>query len=257
MLCAVLDMKCLNHMSELKNKVVLVVGGGTGIGLGIGEAFAREGAKVVLAGRTQASLDAAKALPEVGASFLTKTADAVDRKSIAELVSFTEENLGPIDVLVYSAGMNVPQRSFAELEPEEFDQIMNVNATGAFNCIHAVLAGMRKRGAGLILNVVSIAGLRNLKLAGLGYCASKFAQSSIGRFANLEALEDGVAITNIYPGETNTPILDKRPVPPPADKRAKMVHPEDIGAMAVAVAKLPARATVPEIVVTPRHMPLN
>jgi len=244
-------------MSELAGKVVLVVGGGTGIGLGIGEAFAREGARVILAGRTQASLDAAKQLPEVGEKFLTKTADAVDRQSIAELVAWTEEQAGPLDVLVYSAGMNVPQRSFAELSPEEFDQIMNVNATGAFNCIHAVLPGMRERKAGLILNVVSVAGLRNLKLAGLGYCASKFAQSSIGRFGNLEALEDGVAITNIYPGETNTPILDKRPVPPPAEKRAKMVHPEDIGAMAVAVAKLPARATVPEIVVTPRHMPIN
>ncbi len=244
-------------MSDLKDKVVLVVGGGTGIGLGIGEAFAREGAQVVLAGRTQASLDAAKALPEVGDRFLIKTADAVDRQSVADLVSWTEEQCGAIDILVFSAGTNVPKRSFADLDPNEFDQVMNVNATGAFNCIHAVLADMRKRGAGLIINVISVAGLRNLQLAGLAYCASKFAQSSIGRFANLEALEDGVAVTNLYPGETNTPILDKRPVVPPAEKRAKMVHPEDIGAMAVAVAKLPARATVPEIVVTPRHMPIN
>lgn len=244
-------------MSELQDKVVLVVGGGTGIGLGIGEAFARAGCRVVLAGRTLASLTAAQALPEVGASFRIKTADAADRASIAELLAWTEAELGTIDILVYSAGVNVPKRSFSDLDPEEFDQIMNVNATGAFNCMHAILPGMRKRGAGLIINVVSVAGLRNLKLAGLGYCASKFAQSSIGRFANLEALEDGVAITNLYPGETNTPILDKRPVPPPAEKRAKMVHPEDVGAMAVAIAKLPARATVPEIVVTPRHMPIN
>lgn len=244
-------------MSDLKSKVVLVVGGGTGIGLGIGEAFAREGAKVVLAGRTLSSLEAAKALPGVGESFLIKTADAADRDSIAELVKWTEAEAGPIDILVFSAGINVPKRSFADLDPAEFDQIMNVNAVGAFNCIHAVLADMRQRGAGLIINVISVAGLRNLQLAGLGYCASKFAQSSIGRFGNLEALEDGVAITNLYPGETNTPILDKRPVPPPAEKRAKMVHPEDIGAMAVAIAKLPARATVPEIVVTPRHMPIN
>ncbi len=244
-------------MSELANKVVLVVGGGTGIGLGIGAGFAREGARVVLSGRTESSLAAAKEMEDVGSKFHTHRVDAVDRESVAQLVSWTENELGPVDILVYCAGMNVPQRSFADLDPAEFDQIMNVNATGAFNCIHAVLAGMRERGAGLIINVVSVAGIRNLKLAGLGYCASKFAQSSIGRFANLEALEDGVAITNLYPGETNTPILDKRPVPPPPGKRASMVHPEDIADMAVAIAKLPARATVPEIVVTPRHMPIN
>jgi NADP-dependent 3-hydroxy acid dehydrogenase YdfG len=77
----------------------------------------------------------------------------------------------------------------------------------------------------------------------------------MGTFANLEALPDGVSVTNIYPGETETPILDKRPVPPSAEQRARMLQPEDIAAMVVTVAKLPSRATVPEIVITPRHMP--
>jgi len=244
-------------MESLKDKVVLVVGGGTGIGLGIGTAFAREGCKVVLSSRTQANLDAAKEIPEVGNSLMVKASDATDRQQVADLIQWTTENAGPIDILVYSAGMNVPKRMFEDLEPEEFDRVMNVNAIGAFNCIHAVLPEMRERRSGLIINVVSIAGLRNLKLAGLGYCASKFAQSAIGTFANLEALPEGVSVTNLYPGETNTPILDKRPVPPPPEKRAQMVHPEDIAAMALAVAKLHPRATVPEIVITPRHMPLS
>lgn len=243
-------------MSELKDKVVLVVGGGTGIGLGVGIEFAKAGARVALAGRTQASLDAAKKTPEVGPGFLTKTADASDRKQVNELVAWTKEQLGPIDILVYSAGTNVPKRAFADLDPDEFDQVMNINANGAFNCMHAVLAEMRARGAGLIINIVSVAGLQHMKLAGLAYTASKCAQSSLGKFANLEALEDGVAITNLYPGEANTPILDKRPVPPPQGKREKMIYPEDVGAMCVAIAKLPARATVPEIVITPRHMPI-
>ena len=119
----------------------------------------------------------------------------------------------------------------------------------------ATLPGMRERKSGLILNVVSLAGLRTLALAGVPYCASKFAQSSIGTLANLEGLPDGVRVTNIYPGETNTPILDKRPQPPPPERRAEMVQTADIAAMAIAVAKLPPRTTVPEIVITPRHMP--
>lgn len=242
-------------METLKDKVVVVVGGGTGIGLGIGLAFAREGCRVVLAARTAATLEAAKKTPDVGASLLTKTCDATDRAQLADLMRWTTEKAGTIDILVYCAGVNVPKRTFADIAPEDFDRVMSINATGAFNSIHAVLPAMRARKSGLILNVISLGGLRVLQLAGLPYTAAKFAQGAIGTFANLESLPDGVRVTNIYPGETETPILDKRPVPPSAEHRARMLQPEDVAALAVAVARLPARATVPEIVITPRHMP--
>jgi NADP-dependent 3-hydroxy acid dehydrogenase YdfG len=243
-------------METLKDKVVLVIGGGSGIGLGVGLAFAREGSRVILAARTEATLAKAKELPEIGASLLTKTCDAGDRAQVSELMRWVNENAGPVDVLVYSAGINVPKRTFADVKPEDFDHVMKVNATGAFNSIHAVLPSMRERKSGLIINIVSLGGLQTLQLAGLPYTASKFAQSAIGTFANLEALPDGVRVTNVYPGETETAILDKRPVPPSAEQRARMLQPEDVADLVVAVAKLPARATVPEIVITPRHMPL-
>ena len=243
-------------METLKNKIVLVVGGGSGIGLGIGLAFAREGCRVILAARTASSLEAAKNLPDIGASLLTKTCDAANRAEVGELFAWVAANVGPIDVMVYSAGMNVPKRTFAEINPEDFDRTLSINATGAFNCMHAALPAMRARKSGLIVNVVSLGGLRVLQLAGLPYTASKFAQAAVGTFANLEALPDGVRVTNIYPGETETPILNKRPVPPSAEQRARMLQPEDVADMVVAVAKLPPRAIVPEIVITPRHMPL-
>jgi NAD(P)-dependent dehydrogenase (short-subunit alcohol dehydrogenase family) len=242
-------------METLTGKVVLVVGGGTGIGLGIGKAFAQEGSKVVLAARTQASLDAARKLPVVGASLMTKACDAANRSQVAELVAWVMRQAGPIDILVYSAGVNTPKRAFADIEPDDFDRVLSINATGAFNCIHAVLPSMRERKSGLIINVVSLSGLRTLPLGGVAYCAAKFAQCSIGTFANLEALPDGVRVTNIHPGETETPLLDKRPVPPTAEHRARMLQPEDVAAMAVAIAKLPERANVPEIVIKPRYMP--
>ena len=244
-------------MSSLENKNVLVIGGGSGIGLGIGEAFAREGANVVLSSRNANSLEAALSNSEVGARMLSYPADATNREQLAELVAFTETNTGPIDILVYSAGINVPNRLFENHDPSAFDEVMNVNATGAFNAFHAILPGMRERKSGLILNIVSVAGLRNMKLAGASYCASKFAQSSLGRYANLEVLEEGVSVTNIYPGETDTPLVDKRPKPPSPEQRAKMILPQDVADIAIAVAKLPPRATVPEIVITPRHMPIT
>ena len=237
-------------MNSLDNSVVVVVGGGSGIGLGIGRAFLEAGAQVVLSGRTAATLEAA------GNDFATKTCDATDRTQVADLVSWTEEHVGSIDTLVYSAGTNVAQRTFADIEPAAFDEVLDANAVGAFNCMHAVLPGMRERGQGLIINVVSLAGLRNMALAGVPYCASKFAQASIGTMANLEALSDGVRVTNLFPGETETPILDRRAEPPSAERRAQMLQPSDIAAVAVLVAQLPPRATIPEVVITPRHMPL-
>ena len=103
--------------------------------------------------------------------------------------------------------------------------------------------------------MTSLAGLQSIQLAGVQYSVAKTAQSCLSNFANFEALPDGVRVTNVVPGETNTPILDERPVPPSQEKREKMVHPEDVAEMVLAVARLPKRAVVPELIVTPAHMP--
>jgi NADP-dependent 3-hydroxy acid dehydrogenase YdfG len=143
----------------------------------------------------------------------------------------------------------------ANIDPADFDRVMAVNTTATFNCIHAVLPAMREQGAGLIVNIVSLAGLRTMLLAGAPYCASKYATGALGTFVNLEDGDKGIKVTNIYPGETNTPIVEKRPQPPPPEKRARMLQPEDIAACVVTIAKLPPRAVVPELVITPPHMP--
>src|SRR5690606_23801935 len=132
---------------------VLVVGGGTGIGLAMGVAFANEGCRVILAGRREAVLQAAvEKYPD--AKFSIRVCDASERSQVGELVASTEETLGPVEILCYCAGVNVPKRLFSDADPEEFDRVMAVNATGAFNCIHAVLRGMRERKSGTIFNVV-------------------------------------------------------------------------------------------------------
>ena len=102
---------------------------------------------------------------------------------------------------------------------------MAVNCTGFYNLLHAVLPGMRDRREGLIVSISSIAGKRALPLAGPAYCALKFAATALGTAVGLEERANGIRITNIYPGEVETPLLDQRPVPVPAEKRAQMVHP--------------------------------
>jgi NAD(P)-dependent dehydrogenase (short-subunit alcohol dehydrogenase family) len=239
---------------ELRGKIVLVAGGGGGIGLGIAKALAAEGCKVALADANEKALVEAAKTEDVPSPLLWQTCDITDRDQVARLFQWLGDELGPIDILVNSAGINVSNRMMANIEPEDFDRVMEINTTGTFNCIAAALAVMRPRGSGLIVNIVSIAGKRAMLLAGLPYCVSKFATGALGTFVNLEECGNGIKVTNIYPGETNTPIVDKRPTPPPPEKRAQMLQPEDIAACVVTVAKLPPRAVVPELVITPPHM---
>ncbi|MHC4556293.1 MAG: SDR family oxidoreductase [Planctomycetota bacterium] len=239
---------------DLTGKIALVAGGGGGIGLGIAKALAAEGCKVTLTDNNEEALVAATKAADAKSSFNWRTCDVTDREQVAQLFQWLGEKLGPIDILVNSAGINIANRMMANIDPADFDRMMAVNTTGTFNCIHTALPVMREKRSGLIVNIVSLAGKRVMSLAGMPYCVSKFATSALGTFVNLEECTNGIKVTNVYPGETNTPIVDKRPSPPPPEKRAQMLQPEDIAACVVAIAKLPPRAIVPELVITPPHM---
>ena len=179
--------------------------------------------------------------------------DVSDRSQVRDLFVWVDSSFGHLDILVLSAGVNVVKRRMADLDPADWDKMLAINATGAFNCMNAALPRMRKRRSGLIVNISSVAGKRAISLAGPGYCASKFAATALGTAVGVEEKPNGIRITNIYPGEANTPILDQRPVPVPPEKKAVMVQPEDIGACVVAIAKLPERVVVPELVITPLY----
>jgi len=147
--------------------------------------------------------------------------------------------------------MNIPNRTLAEMQPEQWDQVLAVNATGAYNCLYAVLPQMRERRDGLVVNISSVAGKRAVPLGGVAYNASKFAMTALGTSAWNEEAENGIRVTNIYPGEVNTPILDNRPVPVSDEHKASILQPEDFGELMIALALLPPRAHVPEIVIKP------
>lgn len=241
-------------MVDLNGKVALVIGGGGGIGLAIAQALASEGCKVALADYSEELLKKAEKAAPGKSKFVWKTCDITNRPQVAELFKWLAEKVGSIDILVNSAGINVANRSMATVDPKDFDRILTVNTIGVFNCMHDALPEMRKKKSGLIVNIVSISGKHNIKVAGLPYCVSKFAAGSLGNFTGLEECENGVRVTSIYPGEVNTPIVDRRPVPPTPEQKAAMLQPEDIAACVVMVAKLPQRAIVPELIITPKSM---
>jgi len=239
---------------ELAGKKVLVTGGGSGIGLGIALALAREGCRVALSGRNEEKLRKAAAQFAGQPPILVRPCDVADRNDVGRLFAWlAEQGFEPLDVLVNSAGINVPRRKMAELDPADWDRVVAVNLTGAFNCIHAALPGMRRQRDGWIVNVSSIAGKRAFVLGGAAYCAAKFGMTALGTEVGLEERPNGIRVTNVYPGEVDTPILEQRPVPVPPEKRAVMVHPEDIAACVVAIGRLPRHVLVPELVITPLY----
>jgi NADP-dependent 3-hydroxy acid dehydrogenase YdfG len=180
-----------------------------------------------------------------------RVCDVTHRDSVGQFVQWAIEQAGPIDMLVNAAGANIKNRTIAEMRPEQWDQLIAVNATGAYNCMAAVLPGMRQRRSGLIVNISSISGLRASRLGGVAYCASKFAMAGLGTAVGLEEAANGIRVTNIYPGEVDTPILDERPTPVTPEHRAKILQPDDVAAAVQMVAELPPRAHIPELVIKP------
>ncbi|MCB9953820.1 MAG: SDR family oxidoreductase [Planctomycetaceae bacterium] len=235
----------------LQNKTALVIGGGTGIGSGVALALAEAGCKVIISGRREEPLRQVASRCNIEGAIQCRTADIADREGIHQLVDWATEQLGQIDILVNCAGVNVPKRTMAELAPEDWDKLMNINATGAYNAMHAVLPQMRERKDGLIINVSSIAGVRASLLGGVAYSASKFAMTALGTCVGLEERNNGIRVTNVYPGEVETPILDARPVPVSQEHRSRILQPEDIASLVVTIAALPPRAHVPDIVIKP------
>ena len=235
---------------SLENQNALVVGGGTGMGEAIALALAAEGAKVAVAGRRQEKLDAVSEQAE--RKILAHTVDVAERESVKTLFDWAGAQFGgQLHLLVNCAGVNIPKRSMSELAPGDWDKVIAINATGAFNCMHFGLPLMRPHRTGLVINISSTSGKRAAPLGGLAYNASKFAMAAIGTSASEDERDNGIRVTTIFPGEVDTPILDDRPVPPDANHRAKILKPADIAAITVAVAKLPPLAHVPELVIKP------
>lgn len=236
---------------QLKDKVALVTGGATGIGLAVARQFAAEGATVVICGRNRERLEAA-ALSIGGAGAVHPwPLDVTDRTRVGELVGKAIDRFGKIDILVNNAGVNVVERTMERIEPESWDYIMAVNATGAFNVAAEVLPHMRGRGDGLIVNVTSTAGCRASDLGGAAYSASKHAMDAFTKVVSLEEGHRGIRATVVAPGEVDTPLLEVRPVAVSDEHRAQILRPEDVAAAVLFVATLPPRAHVPELIIKP------
>jgi len=235
----------------LRGKVAWITGGGSGIGLAGGIELAKAGAHVVISGRSAETLKKAEKEIKAAGSGEAISLDVAEQAEVARAAAQIVKRLGRIDILVNSAGINVPKRNFRNVSVDGWDQIVAINLSGTFYCCQAVLPGMRERKDGLIINVSSWFGRYWNSLGGPGYNATKHAVVSLTETLNVEEAANGIRATCILPGEVATPILEKRPVPPPPEERARMLQAGDLGRAILFVATLPARACVNELVISP------
>ena len=245
----------------MEQRCAWVTGGGTGIGLGIARALADDGYTVYISGRREKVLeDAALAYAnesgEGGGTLVPAQADVTRESDIGTVAKRITDAHRRLDVAVISSGINVRNRSLEDTTADEWRKIFDVNSTGTFLVMKAVVPTMKEQGGGLIVNISSIAGLRALGMAGVAYSASKFASRSLGIFAGNELADAGIRVTNVYPGEVSTPILDERAEPPGPKRRAAMAQPEDLGALVSLIARFPATTEVSEVVIKPRYQGL-
>jgi len=176
--------------------VALVTGGGSGIGAATARRLLLEGAAV-------ASLDLGGTPPE---GVLALSADVSDSRQVEAAVARATEELGPIDVLVCSAGITGESLSTVDVTDEEWRRVMAIDADGVFFCNRAVLAGMVERGYGRIVNVASIAGKEGNPMAA-AYSAAKAAVIAMTKSIGKDVARTGVLVNCIAPAVIETPML--------------------------------------------------
>lgn len=241
-------------MGQFDDKVVWITGAGTGIGRAAAQMYAREGATLALMGRRENVLaDVLGEVQAAGGKGEAVPLDVADRGAVDRTAERLLGQWGRVDILVNNAGVNVPKRRLADLSPEDWDLVVTVNLTGAYNMVRAVLPPMRKQGGGLIVNVSSMAGKQVSGLSGTAYAASKHGMNALNGGINSEEWRHGIRATVICPGEVNTEILDKRPIPVDPADRERLIHPDDLAEAIRFVSALHPRTTITEMLVMPTH----
>jgi NADP-dependent 3-hydroxy acid dehydrogenase YdfG len=239
-------------MSTLRNKITWITGAGTGIGLAGAVALAQAGAVVVMSGRRETVLVAeADKIIAAGGRAEVEVLDVSDADAVAAVAARILARHGRIDILVNSAGLNTPNRFWKNQTVEGWRTVISANLDGTFYTVNAVLPAMRAQKDGLVINISSWAGVHHPRQTGAAYNGSKHAVTALTETINMEECSNGIRACAICPAEVATPIMDRRPVPPSALDRSRMLQPDDLGATIRFVAEQPPHACINQLIISP------
>jgi len=234
-------------------KTAVITGGGSGVGQAIALKLVQQGWRVAVVGRRAEALQKTISLAGSHASNIAPHAcDIGNAETVAAMGQRVLAEFGAVELLVNAAGTNAPRRSLEVLSLEDYHAMLATNLHGAYYCVQAFLAPMRTRKSGTIINIISDAGKQASPKAGPGYVMSKFGLAGLTQSINAEERANGIRACAIFPGDIDTPLLEKRPQVPDASARAKMMRADDVADCAMFCINLPAHVIVEEMLVRPR-----
>lgn len=233
-------------MGRLEKKVALITGANRGIGRGIAEGFAREGASLIITARNADMLDTvARSISNLGSDVLAIPADVTDETQIKEVFRKAMERFERLDILINNAGI-FDGGPIDKLSVETWDRVMAVNLRGPFLCTREAFRVMKKQGGGRIINVGSISAQR-VRPQSAPYSTTKHGLWGLTQVVALEGREYGISCSCIHPGNTDVETL--------AETRRQLKEPvmpvEELVPAVIAMAALPPDINMLEAIVLP------
>lgn len=230
--------------ANLNTRTALVTGASSGIGAAIVRRLLNTGMQVHAVSRREQALKDLDPTALSSGRLVPHPVDVTDLVAVEHVMSKIGQD-SPIDTLVLAAGTNIPNRRFHELTEESFDEVLKTNLYGVFSVIRLALPQLRDQ-AGDIVIVSSIAASWP-DHSGAAYGASKSALLGLARGLSRDEHSHGVRVCTILPGLVNTPILDRRPSPPPPEIREMAIQPDDLAEAVHTAISLPNRTNIAEM----------
>jgi len=234
---------------ELRDKVVVITGGGRGLGRCIAQALAPEGAKLALVARTVSELDAVKdEVAALGGQAITVPTDLADPEQIERMGRAVLDHFGTVDVVINNAGTGTKLNPVQDTTLDYWNEMMNVNARGAFLVTQAFLPTLLAKGSGHVIGINTVVAKKGVATV-CAYCASKAAQAAFGESLAAEVRSKGIRVTNMFLEPINTWL---RWAATPDFPRDRVMEPEHVAKAVVDIMKLDDTVLVDEVPVRVR-----